>query len=977
MSDFVLSATLELKDNFTAKVQKAQSGFKDFSQSLKGLGPDVDKAASQMAKAGTAAEQLGLKATRAKAGLSGIRGVYEATIRAKDNVTATVRKAKTELSGLAGKTYTVAINVKQNMAGGGFGSGFKGKMSDMASGMLMGTSMQMAGAAGIGFGVYDAVKNYSDFTAELSGIKALTGLDAAAMDEVKAKAMELGDATKFSSTEAAQGMAELLKAGVSTKDVLGEASQAALNLASAGDLGMADAAEIMSTAMNAFHTDDATHAADILAGAANASATSVQELRYSLAACSAVAAGAGMSFDDTNTALAVFAQNGLKGSDAGTSLKTMLQNLIPTSKEQYEAFRQLNLLTEDGTSAFFDQAGNMKDLASIAGLLQDRMKGLTKEQKLSYLNTMFGSDAIRGGMILLREGANGVKNMYAEMSKYTVAEVAAEKNNNLRGSLDELSSAWENFTIKLLDGKAGNGLRDFVDELTGLVRGFNGLLSDGLQVSDVLKTLGKGFVDLKNKALAMDGVGSVLAGGALVVGLGKIISLAMKASDWLKKVASTPIGSTGPKPNGGLGGKGIGDMVVNAKTVIVNGNAPGTPGTAPTGTPTKPGKTTPSTTPSRFGRVGRWLGRLGLPLTLASGALDIAYAPEDQRGQAIGGTIGSTAGWLLGAKGGALAGAALGSVVPGIGTAVGAGVGGLVGGVAGSMLGGSAGQHIGGLNWDNEVAYVTQKFNDIGARWDDLQVRQQAGADATKARLAQNNDEWYQNTVTCFDGVRQFASGCWDTMTQMIAEKNQQWSSDFASAKDAAGQALNGLGQWAQGVWDAISSGADSLASSIGSAFDNAASWAKNAWDGVTDWFDANIWGPLKERASNAWADINVKASSIQLPSLSSIGTSIYDYVTGHATGATSFAGGWTEINERGGELIDLPSGSRIYPHATTVNMLEKQFSQVGNSIAPQVTITGNTFTVREEADIDRIAYQLMRLMQQANTNFGGGYGWA
>ena len=127
--------------------------------------------------------------------------------------------------------------------------------------------MQMV-SAGIGFGAFNAVQNYSDFTAQLSQIKALTDLDAQTMEQVKAKAMELGDATTFSSTEAAQGMTELLKAGVNVKDVLGDASEAALNLATAGGLGMGEAAEIMSTPANAFHMDNATHAADILAGAA-------------------------------------------------------------------------------------------------------------------------------------------------------------------------------------------------------------------------------------------------------------------------------------------------------------------------------------------------------------------------------------------------------------------------------------------------------------------------------------------------------------------------------------------------------------------------------------------------------------------------------------------------------------------------------------------------------------------------------------
>lgn len=434
MSDYVLSATLELRDKFTAQVKKAKSGFADFERSLRGTSAAVDNAAASMEKSGVAAVKLAQQADKAKLSLSGIRGTYSATVRAKDEATQAVRRVKTELSQLHGKAYTAIVNVRQNMSGPL--NQMKNGLSGIAGGMLMGTSMQMAGAAGMGLGIYDGIRNYTDFTAQLSQIKALTDLDAQTMEQVKAKAMELGDATTFSSTEAAQGMTELLKAGVSVKDVLGDASEAALNLATAGGLGMGEAAEIMSTAMNAFHMDNATHAADILAGAANASATSVQEMRYSLAACSAVAAGAGVSFDDTNTALAVFAQNGLKGSDAGTSLKTMLQNLIPMTKTQYEAFSQLNLLTENGTSAFFDASGSMKSMAEIADLLQDRLSGLTKEQQMTYLYNMFGSDAIRGGMILMREGAKGIHDMYDAMSQVTAEKTAIEMMDNLRGSLN-------------------------------------------------------------------------------------------------------------------------------------------------------------------------------------------------------------------------------------------------------------------------------------------------------------------------------------------------------------------------------------------------------------------------------------------------------------------------------------------------------------------------------------------------------------
>ena len=226
-ADFVLSATIALKDNFTAQVNKAKSGFRDFERSLRGASATIDSTAASMEKSGLAAVKLSQQADRAKRSLTGIRGVYSATVRAKDEATQAVRRIKTELSGLQGKAYTAIVNIRQN----GPLQQMRNGLSGMAGGMLMGTSMQMAGAAGIGFGAFNAVQNYSDFTAQLSQIKALTDLDAQTMEQVKAKAMELGDATTFSSTEAAQGMTELLKAGVSVKDVLGDASEAALNLA--------------------------------------------------------------------------------------------------------------------------------------------------------------------------------------------------------------------------------------------------------------------------------------------------------------------------------------------------------------------------------------------------------------------------------------------------------------------------------------------------------------------------------------------------------------------------------------------------------------------------------------------------------------------------------------------------------------------------------------------------------------------------
>lgn len=995
MSNYVLSATLELKDQFTAQVNKARSGFKGLTETLKSTGSASDTAAAGMGKAGTAAVKAAGQADRAKRAFQGIRGIYEATVRAKDDATAKIQKVKTELNGLKGKAYTVAINVKQN----GDISGMKDKLSGMAAGAMAGLPVQAAGFAGLGYGVFDAVKNYSDFTAQLSQIKAVTGLDAEAMDAVKEKALELGADTQFSSTEAAQGMTELLKAGVSVKDVLGDASQAALDLAAAGQLSLPEAAEIMSTAMNAFHIDDATHAADVLVGAANASATGVQELKYSLSAVSAVAAGVGMSFDDTNTALAVFANNGLKGSDAGTSLKTMLMNLSPQTKQATEEMQRLGLLTDEGTSKFFDQEGHLRSLSDIAGLLQDHLSGLTDEEKMNALSTMFGSDAIRGGMIMLREGAKGVKDMNAAMKDITAHETAKVAMDNLRGSLLRLKSAWENLTIKLLDHGVGDGLRGFTEEFGKLTSHFSGLIDDGLQVTDVIKIVGEGINDLKNKFLAFDGIGSVLAGGALAVGLKKIYNLAMKVKDVIQGIPKNLPGGTPTGGNGLPSTSSVKDMVVTATNVIINSK--GAPTTAPTSAPPTNAPVpvpegTPKGTPKPGwgARLSSWAKRvpwIGSAIALGGTALDVAYAPEGEKLSTAGRDAAGLAGSFAGMKGGAAFGAWAGSMVPGVGTAAGAIVGGIAGGIGGDWLGQKLAGMVQNINWDalkqpfqefgadigKAMERAPEEFGHAFAEIGDIFSNTAQWLDDRQAELHQNMaDSWEgikQSGADTWESIKQSGVDSWDMICQVADEKNAEWSQTFADAKDAAGGYLAELEESAGTTWEEISSGASSVESNIASAFQSAKDEAEAAWDGVTGWFEENVWGPLSERAKSAWGNLQSTIADIR-SSASSFSFSIPSVFSGHATGSSFYAGGWTEINERGGEIVDLPQGSRIYPHATTERMIQAELENSHSSGGGPVVVKGNTFYVREEADIDRIAYKLAKLIAQNSLNYGGGY---
>ncbi|MGG1641882.1 phage tail tape measure protein [Paenibacillus sp. NRS-1782] len=361
---------------------------------------------------------------------------------------------------------------------------------------------------GIAFAA-DSVKKAMDFEAQMKTVQALTGATDEQTKSMQALALQQGALTKYSALEAAQGIEELLKAGMSTAQVQAGGLNAALNLATAGGLGLAEAAEVMSTALNSFKKDGLTaaQAADILAGTANASATDVHDLRYSLAEVGSVADGVGMSFRDTNTALGLFANNGLKGASAGTSLKTMLSNLTPMTDKAYGLFEDFNLLTVNTTdalafmskkgikstgtsvqavtkdiekyvaaqtglkvgtaksaketkkfltasnlihSAFYDNKGEIKDLAQVADLLRNRFSKLTAEQRQTYMYDMFGSDAIRAGNILFKEGAAGVKKFQQEMANVTALQVAKKKMEGAAGSVEQFSGALETLQISAL-----------------------------------------------------------------------------------------------------------------------------------------------------------------------------------------------------------------------------------------------------------------------------------------------------------------------------------------------------------------------------------------------------------------------------------------------------------------------------------------------------------------------------------------------
>lgn len=448
----------------------------------------------------------------------------KAAISLKDMFSNPLGKATSAMDNFEEQTRVMNTGIKRAGREMDGVSGRSGKISG-AFGAMTSSAGALAGAlvgVGAGMAAMNSVNLAMEFESQMSTIGALTGLAGKEMQEMTDLAMKLGASTKYSSLEAAQGMEELLKAGLSPATVKAGGLEAALNLATAGGLELADAAEIMSTSLNTFKEDGlkASEAADILAGAANASATSVGELKYGLSQVGTVANGLGLSFKDTSTALAVFAQNGLKGSDAGTSLKTMLANLIPDTKKTNELFMDLGLVLEDGSNKFFDAQGNIKSMAGIAGTLQKALAGMTREQRSATLQTMFGQDAVRAGNILYKEAAAGVKKMQKEMANVTALQVAKEKMNNAAGAVEQMKGAFE--TMQIVIGTAAlPAIKELATWMANLLEKMQ-QSSAMTTVTNALKMFGAAISALK-VPLAITAV--VIALTLAVAGLGAVLGV--------------------------------------------------------------------------------------------------------------------------------------------------------------------------------------------------------------------------------------------------------------------------------------------------------------------------------------------------------------------------------------------------------------------------------------------------------------------
>lgn len=389
----------------------------------------------------------------------------------------------------------------------------------------VGRSMLVVGAV-IAAGVGVAVAKFAQFDQAMSNIKAVTQETAENMDLLRTAALDAGGRTIFTATEAANAIEELGKAGISTADILDGGLDGALSLAASGQLEVARAAEITATTLKQYGLEgaQAAHVSDVLSAGAGKALGSVEDLAQGMKFVGPVAASMGVSLEETTGALSLFADQGLVGEQAGTSLRGVLSSLTSPSSQAAKEIQRLGI-------SLYDAQGNFLGLENVAGQLSNAYSNLDDQQRDMSLGLIFGNQQITAARVLFESGGEVLHKYTEEVndSGYA-ARVAADRMDNLRGDVEKLGGAFDNVLIKSGSG-ANDVLRALTQTATFLVDEFGDLpepvLGAGLAIGAVAAAI-------------------ALAGGGALLGVPKIaeFKLALSTLGVTGKTAAIGIGAT-------------------------------------------------------------------------------------------------------------------------------------------------------------------------------------------------------------------------------------------------------------------------------------------------------------------------------------------------------------------------------------------------------------------------------------------------
>lgn len=386
----------------------------------------------------------------------------------------------------------------------------------------------------------------SDTQSALNTFAAVTGASAEQMAAVQALARDLGNDLTLPSTSAADAaatMTELAKAGFSVEESMA-AAKGVLQASTAAQVGAGQSAEIVGNALNSFALKgkDAAFVADLLAATANNSSVEMTDVAQSMAMAGAVFSsfqgpvrGSKGAITDLSAAIGILGNQGIKGSDAGTSLKQMLLQLTAPSANAKGLMRDLAARIGETGDIAYDAQGNMRPLREIIDLVARSTADMTQEQRDYNISQIFGADASRAVIALLKNGSAGWEEMTAAVSTSgAAADVAAAKTQGVGGALQGVLSGLETLAI--------DGFNMIAPYVEGFLRAISGVLANGPVLKAVLAGLttvvglAAGAWLILNAAILANPIVLVIG---LLAGLVGALVYAYQRSDTFREIVTT------------------------------------------------------------------------------------------------------------------------------------------------------------------------------------------------------------------------------------------------------------------------------------------------------------------------------------------------------------------------------------------------------------------------------------------------------
>ncbi|WP_302949973.1 phage tail tape measure protein [uncultured Selenomonas sp.] len=888
-AEHVIDIVVETKDNVSPGLDRAKKKLNGFEKSIE----KTQARLNAFAKADyevvlRAIDRITPASGKARDTLRSLAGrTYNATISAIDRTAIKVREAQARLTALTSKAWMVTIAAKNTVAA---------KASGAVSGAVQsvtGMGGQMLAGAGIGYGIYDTIKTYKDFQAQMSTVAAISGATGTELDALTEKAKEMGASTSFSASDAGKAFEYMAMAGWKSGEMISGIS-GIMDLAAASGEDLGRVSDIVTDALTAFglQAADSGHFADVLAAASSNSNTNVSMMGETFKYVAPLAGSLGYSIEDVSVAIGILANSGIKGEKAGTGLTAVFNGLSSPTKQAKAAMDELGI-------SMFDSAGKARPLRDMIGNLREAFAGLSQEEKMKYAYDLAGVDGMKTIQLLVNASASDYEKLTEAIANADGAarKMAETRMDNLAGDMEQLGGAWETFQLSIMEGKGAEGLRSFVSGVTKDIEHLTEYMKDGFDISDVGRLALDILTQLKNKFLELDGIGSILAGGVLAGALYKIAGLARKAGQFIKDASS---GGGSSAAEGGL--PSVKSMVVHAQSVVVNGGS-GTGSAVPdVGGSKGGGKASAPKGRARFGGIlGRAAAVVGLGLgayeaynihqenqqSLAeaqnafdNGDVPLSHVKEVERentnrmGASVGSTGGALAGGFAGAKAGAAIGGGIGALFGGVGAAPGAAIGGVIGGIGGaiggSMLGESIGKQFAEISeaasttwssiksgasdtWSQIGSAASSASSYVGTQWsafkgyvgDALSPVRERVEDTINVIVGLGATVW-EEIKPYWDEGKAFASEVWQSIRDTAQAAWDGIKESISAAWDTICEFFAPAGDWfLSSVWQPISDLAsaawDVIRETIITAWDNVCA----VWDAVAGWFDATVWQPI------------------------------------------------------------------------------------------------------------------------------------